>query len=97
LCQGTDLGTVLLIGGGEKPRQQVAQGIDRGMYLTAFASFGSIIARSTPTFGRRLQSATIKDGRCRLPLASLCFAQEQAQIIHQGSKTASGQPSALVC
>ena len=79
LCQGTDLGTVLLIGRRDQPRQQIAQGIDRGMYLTAEAKFGSIIARSTPTFGRRLQSATIKDGRCRLRLSSLCFAQEQAR------------------
>ncbi len=52
LSQFAHLRTILLIGRGEKPRQQIAQGIDGGMHFAAKAKLGAIIARTAPTFGR---------------------------------------------
>src|SRR5260221_7055329 len=55
------LSAIFLVGMGHQQAQQIAQSIHGNMDFTAFASLGSIIARTTSAFGRRLQGATIKD------------------------------------
>lgn len=60
--------------------------------LAAFAPFGPIIARSMPTFQRRLQEATVTHGGRRLFLASGSQPQHRTQIIHDGFTHARSQP-----
>jgi hypothetical protein len=92
LRQCADLGAVLLIGGSDQERQQMAQGIHRHRHLTTFAPPGSIIASMLPTFGGRLQRPTSKDRRRGLPVSALRFMQQQSEIAHQRLEATRGPP-----
>jgi hypothetical protein len=91
------LRSILLIGRGDLPRQQMAQGINGQMYFAAFASLGSIIACAMPTFWTRWQRPAIKDGRRGLVFASLSQPQHRWQVMDHGFKHAGFEPSARVC
>ena len=84
------LRAILFIGGRDQQGQQVAQRIDGRMHFAAFAPLGSIIAGMTAAFGRRVQSATIKDGRRGLSSAPFGFAQSK----RRSSTRAAKQPAA---
>ncbi len=85
-------------------RQQMAQRIDRHMqvqvqvHLAAFAPFGAVIviACALATLGRRLQRATVedgRDGRRRLRLPPGCQPQQRSQVVHQRLEHPCVQPA----
>src|SRR5215472_11442601 len=80
LSQFTYLSTVLLVSRRDQQGQQIAQRIDGCMHFAAFASLSAIIASTASTFRGRLQGSTIENGRRGLPLPTLRFPQQQAQV-----------------
>ena len=60
-----NLAPILGIGGGGMQRQQIPQGIDRGVELRALLALGAGIVSPCPTLRRRLQSAAVMDSRSR--------------------------------
>jgi hypothetical protein len=81
--QPLDLGAVLFARRGHVQGKQMAQRIDRRMYLRPLASLGAIVSGPRSRLRRRLQRAAIDDHRRRLRLAPCELAQQRTHILHQ--------------
>jgi hypothetical protein len=91
--QCLDLGAVLLVGGGNQRRQQLAQRIHGQVYLAAAAAFVPIIARARTAFRTRLQRAAIHDRRARLRGPASDLAQQHTQVADHVRKHSGFQPA----
>ena len=60
--QCMDVAPVLRMGGSDRPRQEMAQGIHGQVHLRAPAACGPIVARSCATCRRRLERAALENG-----------------------------------
>src|ERR1700730_6540504 len=90
--QFAHLSAILLIRRGDMQRQQIPQGINCQMHFAALAPLSSIVARSMPAFGTRLQGSTIKNGCRWLCIAPLSQSQQGPQIVDDGPKDSRFQP-----
>ena len=92
--QDIHLGAVLGIGRGDVQREQVAQRVDSGMDLGAFAPLVPVVAGPSATLGCRWQRPAVQDRRRGLAGAALGQAQQHAQIVDDGFEDAGIQPAA---
>ena len=84
--RGGDQRTILLVRWRHQEREQVAQGIDAGMRLRAFAPLMPVVACPCSALGCRRQPATIENGGTGLSSAPRCQAQQQVQELLQPMK-----------
>jgi hypothetical protein len=91
--QFPNLSAILLVGWRHQKRKQVPQRIDGHMDLAALAPLGPIIASPVPAFRRRGPRAAIKDRGAGMALAPFDSTQQEAQIMDDSRKSASGQPA----
>src|ERR1700741_195656 len=88
-----NLRSLLLVGRRNVYSQQIAECIDRHVYLAATLALIAIVARTRAAFARGLQRASIQDNRAGLPPALLGDTQHRTQIADHGLKAPRVQPS----
>lgn len=91
--QRLDLGPVLLIGGCDAQRQQIAKRVDGGMDCGARSRLAPSYPARSPLFGAGLQRAAVQDRRGRLRLVAGGHTQQFPHIMRQSLENARLQPA----
>jgi hypothetical protein len=94
VAQCIDLGAILLAGGRDGQRYQVAQRIDSRMHLRAVAPFVAIVPGTRPPFAAALQCSAVQDDSAGLALAALGRADDGAHVADHRLKAARFKPTA---